>query len=34
MRTLDQRSCLKPFGTLDAATLDQIFALLDELTGR
>ena len=34
MRTLDQRNCLKPMGILDAATLDQIFALLDQLTGR
>ena len=34
MRTLDQRNCLKQIGTLDAATLDQIFDLLDQLTGR
>jgi mRNA-degrading endonuclease toxin of MazEF toxin-antitoxin module len=34
MRTLDQRHCLKPMGVLDQATLDQIFALLDLLTGR
>ncbi len=34
MRTLDQRNCLRPLGILDAATLDQIFALLDQLTGR
>lgn len=34
MRTLDQRNCLKPLGILDAATLDQVLALLDKLTGR
>jgi mRNA interferase MazF len=34
MRTIDQRSCLKQMGTLDAATLGQIFDILDELTGR
>jgi mRNA interferase MazF len=34
MRTLDQRNCLKPLGILDAATLDQVFAVLDKLTGR
>jgi mRNA interferase MazF len=34
MRTMDQGNCLKPMGTLDAAILDQIFDLLDELTGR
>jgi mRNA-degrading endonuclease toxin of MazEF toxin-antitoxin module len=34
MRTPDQRNCLKPLGILDAATPDQIFALLDQLTGR
>jgi mRNA interferase MazF len=34
MRTLDERNCLKPLGVLDAATLDQIFKLLDQLTGR
>jgi mRNA interferase MazF len=34
MRSLDQRNCLKQLGILDAATLDQIFALLDRLTGR
>jgi mRNA interferase MazF len=33
MRTLDQRRCLKQIGTLDAATLDQIFDVLDKLTG-
>ena len=34
MRVLDRRNCLRPLGTLDAATLDQIFAELDKLTGR
>ncbi len=34
MRTLDQRNCLKPLGILGAATLNQILALLDQLTGR
>ena len=34
IRTLDQRNCLKQMGTLAAATLDQIFDLLDQLTGR
>src|SRR6266851_620788 len=29
MRTLDQRNCLKPMGTLDAGILDQILDLLD-----
>jgi mRNA interferase MazF len=34
MRTLDQRYCLQRLGVLDPATLDQIFAELDKLTGR
>jgi mRNA interferase MazF len=34
MRTLDQRNCLRLMGTVDAVTLDQIFAELDRLTGR
>jgi mRNA interferase MazF len=34
MRVLDQRYCLQRLGVLDAATLDQIFAELDKLTGR
>ena len=34
MRTVDQQNCVKQIGTLDAATLDQIFDLLDQLTGR
>ena len=34
MRALDQRHCLQRLGFLDAATMDQIFAELDKLTGR
>ena len=34
MRTLDQRNCRKHLGILDTGTLDQIFAILDQLTGR
>jgi mRNA interferase MazF len=34
MRSVDQQNCLKQIGTLDPATLDQIFDLLDKLTGR
>jgi mRNA interferase MazF len=34
LRALDQRDCLYPLGVLDPATLDQIFAELDKLTGR
>jgi mRNA-degrading endonuclease toxin of MazEF toxin-antitoxin module len=34
LRNEDQRNCLNPLGMLDAATLDQIFAILDQLTGR
>ena len=34
LRTLDQRQCVKPLGNLDTATLGQIFAVLDQLTGR
>jgi mRNA-degrading endonuclease toxin of MazEF toxin-antitoxin module len=33
-RVLDQRYCLQRLGVLDPATLDQIFAELDKLTGR
>jgi len=33
-RALDQRDCLYPPGLFDLATLDQIFAGLDKLTGR
>jgi mRNA interferase MazF len=31
---LDKRDCLTPLGVVDAQTLDQLFALLDQLTGR
>jgi len=34
MRVLDQGNCLQHLGVLDPATLDQIFAELDKLTGR
>lgn len=34
LRALDKRHCLYPLGVLDPATLDQIFAELDKLTGR
>ena len=34
LRALDKRHCLKSIGTLDTASLDQIFVLLDRLTGR
>jgi mRNA interferase MazF len=34
LRALDKRSFLRRLGVLDAATLDQIFAQLDQLTGR
>lgn len=34
LRTLDKRHCLYSLGVLDTATLDQIFAELDKLTGR
>ena len=34
LRALDNRDCLHPLGVLDPATLDQIFAELDKLTGR
>lgn len=34
MRTIDKRNCLMPIGVLDVAALDQIFDLLDQLTGR
>ena len=33
-RALDQRNCLQRLGVLDPATLDQIFAVLDQLSGR
>jgi|ERR1051325_741469 mRNA-degrading endonuclease toxin of MazEF toxin-antitoxin module len=31
---LDKRNCLQRLGELDAATLDQIWVVLDQLTGR
>jgi mRNA interferase MazF len=34
MRTLDQRNCINQLGTLDAATLEQVFVQLDRLLGR
>ena len=34
MSALDRQNCLDPLGELDPATLDQILALLDRLTGR
>jgi mRNA interferase MazF len=34
VRALDKRDCLHLLGVLDPATLDQIFAALDKLTGR
>jgi len=34
LTAVDQRNCLQPLGELDPATLDQIFAVLDQLTGR
>ncbi len=34
LRALDKRDCLRPLGVLDPATLGQIFAELDKLTGR
>jgi mRNA interferase MazF len=34
MRALDKRNCRSRLGVLDAASLDQIFAELDKLTGR
>jgi mRNA interferase MazF len=34
LRTIDRQQCIKLLGVLDPATLDQIFAELDKLTGR
>jgi mRNA interferase MazF len=31
---IDKRDFVRPLGTLDPATLDQLFNLLDQLTGR
>ena len=33
MRTVDQRNCLKQIGTLDPVVIDQVFDVLDQLTG-
>ncbi len=33
-RALDKRDFLQRLGALDAATLGQVFAILDQLTGR
>jgi mRNA interferase MazF len=34
LTAIDKTNCLQPLGVLDPATLDQIFAELDKLTGR
>jgi len=34
LRVLDKRACLYRLGTLSSQLLDQIFAMLDRLTGR
>jgi mRNA interferase MazF len=34
LSALDQRDCLHRLGVLDTQTLDQLLALLDQLTGR
>src|SRR5947207_8816443 len=34
LTAIDRRNCLQLLGALDPATLDQVFAKLDELTGR
>jgi mRNA interferase MazF len=34
LRALDKREFVQRLGVLDAQTLDQVFALLDQLTGR
>jgi mRNA interferase MazF len=34
LTAIDRRDCQQPLGTLDPTTLDQVFAKLDELTGR
>ena len=34
LAALDKQNCLRHLGVLDPATLDQIFAVLDQLTGR
>lgn len=34
MSAIDKRDCLRRLGTLDPSIVDQVFALLDRLTGR
>jgi mRNA interferase MazF len=34
MRTVDQRNCLRPIGTLDGKTVDQVIDVLERLLGR
>ena len=34
LTAVDRRNCLQRLGVLDPATVDQILALLDKLTGR
>ena len=34
LSALDKQNCLQHMGELDALVLDQVFALLDQLTGR
>jgi mRNA interferase MazF len=34
LAAMDRRDCLRRLGVLDSTILDQIFALLDQLTGR
>ena len=34
LSALDKRECVRKLGTLDQSTLDQVFAVLDTLTGR
>jgi mRNA-degrading endonuclease toxin of MazEF toxin-antitoxin module len=34
IRALDQRDCLRRLGVLEDQMLDQVLALLDQLTGR
>jgi len=34
LSAVDKRGCLKRLGVLDPSTLDQVFATLDQLTGR
>lgn len=34
MRVVDKRDCVRQIGTLNPRTLDQVFAILGQLTGR